>query len=143
MPRCTFKTFLMKKTDTTYEKLVDIKDYPDLGGAPEMLDTTTLSDPSTTSIPGIQQLDALTFNLNYSLEDYEKLSALKDEENEYAVFFGGIEGADGKITPTGDEGKFGFKGRLSVHITGAGVNEVTGMVATIAPSSAIVPITTT
>ena len=28
----TYKVFLMKKTGTTYEKLVDIKDYPDLGG---------------------------------------------------------------------------------------------------------------
>lgn len=42
----TYKVFLMKGTtsgsSTTYEKLVDIKDFPDLGGAPEMLETTTL-----------------------------------------------------------------------------------------------------
>lgn len=142
MARSTFKTFLMKKGTSGYEKLVDIKDYPDLGGAPEMLDTTTLSDPMTTSIPGIQQLEALQFNLNYTQDDYDTLLALKDKEEEYAVFFGGTEEADGKITPTGDEGKFGFKGRLSVYVTGGGVNEVTGMVATIAPSTAITKITT-
>ena len=43
----TYKVFLMKKKTTpeeTYEKLVDIKEFPDLGGEPEMLETTTLSD---------------------------------------------------------------------------------------------------
>ena len=40
----TYKVFLMKKTTDAYEKLIDIKDFPDLGGAPEMLETTTLSD---------------------------------------------------------------------------------------------------
>ena len=35
----TYKAFLMKGTGETptYEKLIDIKDFPDLGGAPEML----------------------------------------------------------------------------------------------------------
>ena len=40
----TYKIFLMKKSTSTYEKLIDIKEFPDLGGAPEMLETTTLSD---------------------------------------------------------------------------------------------------
>ena len=42
----TYKVFLMKKAASggTYSKVVDIKDFPDLGGAPEMLETTTLSD---------------------------------------------------------------------------------------------------
>jgi len=29
---------------TSLSKVVDIKDFPDLGGAPEVLETTTLSD---------------------------------------------------------------------------------------------------
>jgi hypothetical protein len=48
----TYQVFLMLGE----EKLIDIKDFPDLGGAPETLDTTTLSDNMTTSIPGIQSL---------------------------------------------------------------------------------------
>ena len=37
----TYKVFLMHKASgsDSYEKLIDIKDYTDLGGAPEMLDT--------------------------------------------------------------------------------------------------------
>ena len=39
----TYKVFLMKKgdSDETYSKLCDIKEFPDLGGEPEMLETTT------------------------------------------------------------------------------------------------------
>ena len=46
----TYKIFLMKKATAgeTYEKVIDIKDFPDLGGAPEMLETTTLSDKMQT-----------------------------------------------------------------------------------------------
>ena len=50
----SYKTFLMQKKNTAYEKLVDIKSFPDLGGAPELLETTTLSDSMQTYIEGIQ-----------------------------------------------------------------------------------------
>lgn len=132
----TYKVFLMKKDNTTYSKLIDIKDYPDLGGAPEMLDTTTLSDRATTSIPGIQQMDALAFTANYTEDDYDKVKALEGAEGEYAVWFGGTESA-GVVTPTGSEGKFEFKGTPSVYVTGGGVNEVVGMTVTFAASTPV------
>lgn len=129
----TYKAFLMKGT----EKLVDIKDFPDLGGAPEMLETTTLSDGAQTFIPGIQSLEALEFTANYTKDDYSTLLALEDTEYEYGVWFGGTEDADGTVTPTGSDGKFTFKGRLSVYVAGGGVNEVVNMNITIAPSTKI------
>ena len=132
----TYKVFLMKKSNSTYEKLVDIKDFPDLGGAPEMLETTTLSDKMQTYIPGIQSNDALEFTANYTKEDYEKLKALEGTESDYAVWFGGTE-SGGVATPDGSNGKFEFKGQLSVHVVGGGVNEVVDMTITIAPSTII------
>lgn len=132
----TYKVFLMKKSSNTYEKLIDIKDFPDLGGAPEMLETTTLSDRMQTYIPGIQSLDALEFTTNYTKEDFTKLKALEGVENDYAVWFGGTE-ASGVVTPTGTDGKFEFKGQLSVYPVGGGVNEVVDMTVTIAPSTPI------
>ena len=132
----TYKVFLMKKTSETYEKLIDIKDFPDLGGAPEMLETTTLSDRMQTYIPGIQSLDALEFTANYTKEDYTKLKALEGVENDYAVWFGGTE-SGGVVTPTGTDGKFQFKGQLSAYPVGGGVNEVVDMNITIAPSTPI------
>ncbi len=134
----TYKVFLMESTDgkTTWSKVIDIKDFPDLGGTPEMLETTTLSDGMQTYIPGIQSLDALEFTANYNLEDYKKLKQMKGTEKHLAVWFGGTESGD-TVTPTGTDGKFKFKGQLSVYPVGGGVNEVVDMKITIAPSTPI------
>ena len=135
----TYKAFLMKGTGSgtiTYSKLIDIKEFPDLGGAPEMLETTTLSDKMQTYIPGIQSNDALEFTANYTKSDYETLKALEETEHDYGVWFGGTE-SGGVVTPDGSNGKFAFKGFLSVHVNGGGVNEVVDMTITIAPSSVI------
>lgn len=127
----TYGIQLMKGSGTgnsiTYTKLIDIKDFPDLGGAPEMLETTTLSDSMQTYIEGIQSSDALEFTANYTLTDYQTLIDLKGTETPFAVYFG----------ENGANGKFAFKGYLSVRVNGGGVNEVVGMTISIAPSTAI------
>ena len=132
----TYKIFLMQKNEDAWEKLIDIKEFPDLGGTPEMLETTTLSDKMQTYIPGIQSIDALEFTSNYTLQDYKKLKALEGQDKEYAVWFGGTEAGD-TVTPTGSDGKFKFNGQLSVFPVGGGVNEVVDMTITIAPSTPI------
>ena len=133
----TYKIFLMKKgSGDTYEKFLDIKSFPDLGGAPEMLETTTLSDSMQTYIAGIQSLDALDFEANYTKEDFEKCKAEEGKTSSYSVWFGGTSNG-GTLTPTGEYGKFNFDGMLSAFPTGGGVNEVVGMTVTIAPSTPI------
>ena len=123
----TYKSYLMYKSDSTWEKLIDIKSFPDLGGAPELLETTTLSDPMTTNIMGIQSLDALEFECNYTLADYTKLKELEGEDKEFAVWLG----------DAGADGKFAFSGQLSVYVNGGGVNEVVNMTVSIAASTPI------
>ena len=123
----TYGINLMHKVSDTYEKLIDIKDFPDLGGAPEMLETTTLSDSMQTYIHGIQSLDGLKFTANYMKADFARLKELEGKDESYAVFFG----ADGV------DGKFEFKGSLSVFPVGGGVNEVVSMTISIAPSTPI------
>ena len=122
-------SLMYKATDgaTAYEKLIDIKDFPDLGGSPEMLETTTLSDSMQTYIPGIQSLDALEFTANYTLTDYKKIKAMAGTDTAFAVWFG----ADGA------NGKFEFRGQISAFPVGSGVNEVVGMTISIAPSTPI------
>lgn len=134
----TYKVFLMKKASAgeTYEKLVDIKEFPDLGGEPEMLETTTLSDNMQTYIAGIQSLDGLSFTANYDVTDFQTLKALEGQTNSYAVWFGGTE-SGGVVTPDGSNGKFEFDGQLSVYPVGGGVNEVVDMNISIAPSTPI------
>ena len=139
MATSTYKTFLMHGTGTgtiTYEKLVDIKEFPDLGGDPEMIETTTLSDKMQTFVMGVQSNEGLTFTANYDKTAYQALKALEGNQENYAVWFGGTE-SGGVLTPTGSEGKFSFTGELSVHVTGGGVNEVRDMSIMIAPSTVI------
>lgn len=133
----TYKVFLMHKNVETWEKLIDIKEFPDLGGEPDLLETTTLSDNMQTYIPGIQSMEGLTFTANYTLTDFETLKEMENTEKDFSVWFGGTGEAD-SLTPTGEDGKFTFKGKLSVYPNGGGTNEVVGMTITIAPSTPIV-----
>lgn len=138
MPISTFRVFLMHSTlGTTYEKLIDIKDFPDLGGEPEMLETTTLSDRMQTYIAGIQSLDALVFTANYDIDDYRDLRLLEGKTEKYAVWFGGT-GSGATVVPTGEFGKFSFSGQLTAFPVGGGVNEVVDMTISIAPATEIV-----
>lgn len=134
----TYKVFLMHKgaSESAYSKLIDIKEFPDLGGDPEMLETTTLSDKMQTYIAGIQSLDGLSFTANYDLTNFKALKALEGKNEKYAVWFGGTE-SGGVLTPTGSDGKFSFDGQLTAYPTGGGVNEVVDIGITIAPSTPI------
>lgn len=135
----TYKVFLMHGTGSgtvTYSKLIDIKEFPDLGGEPELLETTTLSDNMQTYIAGIQSNEGLKFTANYTKADFSALKALEGKNEKYAVWFGGTE-SGGVVTPDGTDGKFDFEGELSVYPVGGGVNEVVDMGITIAPSTVI------
>lgn len=132
----TYKTFLMRKVSTTYSKLLDITEFPNMGGDPEMLETTTLSDFMQTFVLGVQSNEGLRFSANYSPTDYQTLKDITGEQD-FAVWFGGTTNTAGVATPTGDLGKFSFKGELSVYVNGAGVNAVRSMSITIAPTTAI------
>ena len=132
----TYKSFLMVQNSSTWEKLVDIKSFSDLGGTPELLEATTLSDPMTVNIMGIQSLDALEFECNYTKADYTKLKEMEGETKKFAVWLGGTE-TGGVATPTGSDGKFEFGGQLSVFVNGGGVNEVVNMTVSIAASTPI------
>lgn len=113
----------------SYTKLVDIKDFPDIGGAPEAIETTTLSDKAQTFMKGIESNDTLEFTANYDKAAYESLLALSEIEapQDYAVYFG----------EDGISGKFGLKGQLAVWVAGGGVNGVVEMKIAIVPATAI------
>ncbi|WP_165170695.1 phage tail protein [Adlercreutzia sp. ZJ242] len=134
----TSMTYLMNSANgTTYTKLVDIKEFPDLGSAPPTLDTTTLSDMMHTYINDILDTGGgLEFTANYKLEDYKTLLEHAGKEENYAVWFGAKK--EGEVfTPDGSFGKFEFKGELSVWKKGAGVGAVQDMGISIAPSTEI------
>lgn len=134
----TYKTYLMRKgSGSTYTKLLDIVSFPNLGGEPETIDTTTLSDPMRTFILGIQATEKMTFECNYNSEDYAKIVDLREKESDFAVWFGAST-SENVDTPDGNEGKFSFKGYIDVYVAGGGVNEAVKMQVVIAPSSRII-----
>lgn len=139
----TYKTFLMHSTDgETYTKVIDVKDFPDLGGEPETIDTTTLSDAMRTSVLGIQEAENFVFNANYDPEQFQSLVTLAQADegapSYYAVWFGGTDVIGSDPTPTGNLGKFSFKGTMSKpYVTGAGVNEARSISISIAPATPV------
>lgn len=137
----TFRTYFMHKPSAAsdYELLVHITSTPDLGGSPNMIETTTLSDDTQTFIPGVKQVgDGLEFTANYDLQDYIKLKALENSPGEkFAVWKGGTGTSTANAVPTGSDGKWEFEGTLTVFPTGGGVDEAFGMTANVAPSSSI------
>lgn len=111
------------------EKVDDIKKYPDLGGAPDTIETTTLSDSFQTSVNGVQKVDAFEFTFNYSPEGFQKLTDLsKKGEKEW---WGVVLGADENGAPDGHDGVTVWQGGLSVYINGGDVNAVREMTAVI------------
>lgn len=110
-----------------YTKLVDIKTYPDIGGEPEMLESTTLSDSQETFIRGIDSGEAMEFQYNYTKANYAAVKALAGKAIHYKVIMGrGEEAQD-----------FTFQGEHTTRIEGGGVNEVINAMITVAPSTEI------
>ena len=109
-------------------KVVDVKDFPDLLGEPEMLETTTLSDPQVTQIIGIKSASALTFTYNYSKEDFAKVEADAGKKLHYVLKF-----SDGST--------FKWEGQHTSGLPGKGVNEVIEATLTIAASTAVTFVT--
>jgi hypothetical protein len=105
-------------------KVVDIKDFPDLIGDPEMLETTTLSDAQVTNIPGIKGSDMLTFTCNYTSADFKAVN----DDAETPLFYA-LEFSDGS--------KFTWQGQHTCGLPGKGVNEVVEFTINIAASTPV------
>ena len=136
-PISTYKTYLMYKATsaaTEYTKLVDIKSFPDLGGEPERIDVTTLSDKIRKYTPGVQDLSSFTFNANYIAADYTKLVGLEGKQTDYAIWIG-AEASNGTDIPNGENGKWSWKGDVAVYKAGGDVNAAQDMTITMYPST--------
>lgn len=140
-PTSSYKTFLMYKATSgaSYSKLIAIKSYPDLGGAPEQLDASDLESKFKHYVQGIQDNGTMDFLANYTKANYEAVKALDDggtTSYAFAIWMGGTE-SNGTLTPTGDDGKFAFDATVSVYVNGKNVNEVREMTITLSLQSDI------
>ena len=122
----TYQSYFMKGTGTgtlTWAKLFDFKTDPDLGAAPEQLETTTQSDSAHTYIPGLEANEQKNYTLNYDSTLYDTIKALKGQELDVGEWFG----ADSSGNPDGHNGKFTGKGYLDVYVNGGDANTVRNM----------------
>ena len=107
---------VLKTSDTaagSYTKLVDIKDFPGLGSAPDTIEVTTLSDKMKRYVQGLQDTGSFEFTYNYTKADFTKVKALDDNAKHFFELDFGNDGAGG-------EGSFYFSGQVSTYISGAG-----------------------
>ena len=138
----TYQSYFMKGTGTdtlTWAKLFDFKTDPDLGAAPEQLETTTQSDPAHTYIPGLEANEQKNYTLNYDATVYDSIKALKGQELNVAEWFG----ANSSGEPDGHNGKFVGKGYLDVYVNGGDANTVRNMTVVLTMSKLFVKEATT
>ena len=114
------------ETADAVEKVVDIKDFGDLIGEPNMLETTTLSDAQVTQIPGIRSGDSIPFTCNYTKADFDKVYADEGKQLFYELDF-----SDGSA--------FAWQGQHTVGVPGKGVDEVLEFTINVAASTPVTP----
>ena len=108
----------------TLTKKVDIKDFPDLIGDPNLLETTTLSDAAQTYIPGIKSMDLMTFTTNFTKTDFQACKADEGKTLHYSLEFS-------------DGAKFTWQGQHTMGVPGKGVDEVIEATINIVPSTSV------
>ena len=109
----------------TLTKKVDIKDFPDLIGDPNLLETTTLSDAAQTYIPGIKSMDLMTFTTNFTKTDFQTCKTDEGKTLHYSLEFS-------------DGAKFTWQGQHTMGVPGKGVDEVIEATINIVPSTPVV-----
>lgn len=143
METSTYGTYLMHSTDSSvYESFIPIKTTPDIMSSRDSLEATTLSDDSQRYIPGIRQVDGgYEFTANYDLDYVKKIEALKDKDESWAIWLG-AEGTGSAATPSGQYGKYKFKGMVDYSVSAHEVNAIREMTITIMPTETMTRDTT-
>ena len=110
--------------ESSVKKVIDIKEFPDLMGEPNMLETTTMSDAAQTYIPGIKSMDSMAFTYNYTKETFAAVKADEGKAMHYVLEFS-------------DGSSFKWQGTHTATLAGKGVDEVIEAGISIAPSTEV------
>lgn len=105
-------------------KVENLQEFPDLGGAAEQVDVTTLADGNRHYINGIKDFGSLAFTFLYdNSEATSNYRVLRAAEEDGLTHNCEVRFPDGT--------KFAFAGQISTTITGAGVNAALQFQATV------------
>ena len=113
---------LSYKVDGEYVELTNLQEIPDIGGASEAIDITTLADAAYMYCDGIKNYgDNLEFKFLYEKEQFMALNAI-------------VESAGWKVAlPDGEA--CSFDGTCSVKLDGVGVNAALTYTLSIKPNT--------
>ena len=106
-------------------KVVDIKDFGDLIGDPNQIETTTLSDSAQTFIAGIRTADTIPFTCNF---DKDIFATCKETENTPLYFELAFSDGSG----------FTWQGAYTLGVAGKGVDEAIEFTVNVLPSTPVV-----
>lgn len=121
----TINTVLKYKSGSFVE-LCKIKDFPDMGGTPDTIEVTDLTDTHQRFIKGVISQDVLEFTANYDGTAFDLIDGLSGEQ-EFQLELSNTD-------------TWEWKGEISVYLSGNGVNGPHEMVISIVPSTAIAKI---
>lgn len=139
-PISTYRTYLMHKATsaaTQYTKLCDIKSFPDMGGEPERIDVTSLSDGQRKYVAGVQDISSSTFTANYTANDLTTINNLSGKQTEFQLWFGAT-GNVGQEVPDGHDGIYSWTGDIMAYVNGGDVNSAVEMTIVTFPTTAFV-----
>lgn len=107
-----------------------VTEIPELGAAPSALDTTTLKDKTTTSVPGVQELKDMEYGILYNN---------KDADSDFRILKGyETSGEAQTVEITFPDGTaFSYDAYISVRTNAAKVNELLGATVTTNPQTEI------
>ena len=106
-------------------ELCKIKSYPQLNGEREQIETTDLTDTSQTFVPGVQSVESMQFNANFTLTAYQSLKTNALTDGFFELDFAS---AGAKAT---------WEGQYDVYVQEGEVNGLVEMTIVVYPSTVV------
>ena len=112
-------------TANSLSELCKIKSYPQLNGEREQIETTDLTDTSQTFVPGVQSVESMQFNANFTLTTYQSLKTNALTDGFFELDFAS---AGAKAT---------WEGQYDVYVQEGEVNGLVEMTIVVYPSTVV------
>ena len=112
--------------DGTTQEIEGATEFGDLGGEPNMIDATCLTDTAQKNILGVQQQDAWNVTYLYDNTNYDAIQTMINAANTAQAAMTIKVVVPEEITSGGStvKPKFSNTGRVSQYVQGKGVGEV-------------------
>lgn len=125
-----YKNFPTAQLPTSYVKVADITNFPELIGDSDDIDSTTMSDTQRTYENGLQNAPTDSFTAQYSREKFEAIQDLIEANGRNAKYHFCLLFSDSRSV-------FDWRGSINVGIGAGSINEIITMPLPISFASAV------